>query len=89
MLDGIIGLGPWGYENIGAEARSAFVFKMRFDGVVMMVDGDAEPWADASILGKRLSREDVLSHEWYQDALDVIDHMVLEDREIRTHFLSL
>lgn len=56
MLDGIIGLGPWGYENIGAEARSAFFFKMRSDRAVMMVDGDAEPWANASFLGKPLSR---------------------------------
>ena len=89
ILRGLIGLGEWGDDKAGPEARLAFPFEIRatekqFE--VGMVDAAASPWSDVTFLGRILNRAEALQHEWISEVFHIADHMVTDDTEIVEYF---
>jgi hypothetical protein len=89
LLCGIIGLGEWGDDSIGPEARLAFPFEIRATDdafQVGMVDATSSPWGHVTFLGRILNRDESLKHEWLPDVFHITDHMVVDDGEIVRYF---
>lgn len=89
VLHGIIGLGEWGDDKQGPEARTAFALRIWLDGnnfQVGLVDAEESPWKDVTFLGRILERSEALKHEWISDVFHITDHMVAEDKEIVGYF---
>ena len=89
IVCGVIGMGEWGDDHVGSEARFAFPFEIRATSgqlQVGLVDADTSPWSDAKILGRILNRDEALKHEWISEVFHITDHMVTEDREIVRYF---
>jgi hypothetical protein len=87
-LVGIVSLGEWGQEEI-PESRVAFAFEMWADETnynVGILDADRSHWADAEIIGRKLSREAALQHEWLEEVFHITDHMTDDDPEIIAFF---
>lgn len=88
-LSGLIGLGEWGDDNVGPEARLAFPFQIWTDGdnyQVGLVDAEDSPWSHVTFMGRILDREEALNHEWVKDVFNITDHMVTDDKEIVDYF---
>jgi hypothetical protein len=88
-LSGIIGLGEWGDDDIGPEARLAFPFQIWVNGDnfhVGLVDAADSPWSEVTFLGGVLDRQEALAHPWIDDVFHITDHMVAEDPEIVEYF---
>ena len=88
-LSGIIGLGEWGDDDVGPEARVAFPFQITLQDDnynVRMIDARESPWCDVTFLGRILDRDEALAHEWIKDAFHITDHMVADDNEIIRYF---
>ena len=80
----IVSLGEWGVDGIPDE-RVAFglVLKNMDDNYgVIVIDAATTPWSDADILGKKLSREEALAHEWVDDVFHITNHIFDEDHEV-------
>lgn len=89
VVSGIIGMGEWGDDQVGPEARLAFPFEIRETAdefQVGMVDADVSPWSHVKILGRILNRDEALSNEWISEVFHITDHMVTEDEEIIRYF---
>ncbi|GAA0860624.1 hypothetical protein [Aliiglaciecola litoralis] len=88
-LSGIVGLGEWGDDEVGPEARVAFPFRIWTDDdnfKVGLVDASESPWREVTFLGKILDRAEALEHEWLKDVFHITDHMVVDDKEIVEYF---
>jgi len=88
-INGLIGLGEWGDDEVGPEARLAFPFQIWSNDenfVVRLVDSEESPWSHVSFMGKILDREEALKHEWIKDVFHITDHMVTDDKEIVKYF---
>lgn len=88
-LSGIIGLGEWGDDESGPEARLAFPFQIWLNGdnfQVGLVNAADSPWSHVTFLGRILDRSEALAHPWMKEVFHITDHMVLEDPEIVAHF---
>ncbi len=88
-MSGIIGLGEWGDDDIGPEARLAFPFQIWLDGEnyqVGLVNAEDSPWSHVTFLGRILDREEALAHPWINDVFHITDHMVADDHEIVKFF---
>lgn len=86
---GVIGMGEWGDDSVGPEARVAFPFEIRATSdqfQVGMVDAGASPWSDVKLLGRILDRDEALAHEWISEVFHLTDHMVTEDAKIVRYF---
>jgi hypothetical protein len=87
-LVGIVSLGDWWEDEI-PETRVAFAFEMWPDDSnynVGIIDAAESLWADVKIIGKKLSREEALQHEWLRDVFHVTDHMTDDDPEVKAFF---
>jgi hypothetical protein len=90
-LSGIIGLGEWGDDSIGPEARVAFPFEIWLNGdnfQIGLADAIDSPWSHVTFFGRILDRKEALTHEWINDVFHITDHMVVDDKEIANHFSS-
>lgn len=88
-LSGIIGLGEWGDEEAGSEARLAFPFQIWMDGdnfQVGLVNAADSSWSHVTFLGQILDRSEALTHPWIKEIFHITDHMVMEDKEIVSYF---
>jgi hypothetical protein len=88
-LSGIIGLGEWGDDEIGPEARIAFPFQIwvkddNFE--VGLVDASDSPWCDVTFLGRVLDRHEALTHPWIKEVFHITDHMLTDDQAIVDYF---
>ncbi|PWF47606.1 hypothetical protein [Massilia glaciei] len=89
VLSGIIGLGEWGDDAVGPEARVAFPFQITWRDDcfnVHMIDAHESGWNDVTFLGRIQNREESLVHEWIKDVFHITDHMVADDNEIVQFF---
>lgn len=89
VVSGVVGIGEWGDDEIGPEARLAFPFEIRATDEqyqVGMVDAVDSPWSHITVLGKILDRDQALKHEWINEVFHITDHMVMEDKEIVDYF---
>lgn len=83
---GIISLGDWGEDEISPN-RVAFAFRLWQDENnhnVTITDANESPWRDSKIIGRKLTREEALSHIWIEDVFHITDHIVVDDDEIKT-----
>jgi len=88
-LSGLIGLGEWGDDDVGPEARLGFPFQIWIDEEnyqVGLVDAEESPWSHVTFMGRILDREEALKHEWIEDVFHITDHMVTDDKEIVEYF---
>jgi hypothetical protein len=88
-LSGIIGLGEWGDDDKGPEARLAFPFQVWREAdnfVVGLVDRVDSHWSEVTFLGHILDRKEALAHEWIDDVFHITDHMLAEDQEVVNFF---
>ena len=88
-LSGIIGLGEWGDDSVGPEARLAFPFRiwLRDDNFqVGLVDAAESPWSHVKFLGRILDRGEALAHPWIEEVFHITDHMVADDPDIVRYF---
>jgi hypothetical protein len=88
-VSGLIGLGVWGDDEAGPEARTAFPFQIFVKDDcfnVRMVDASESPWRDVTFLGRILDRNEALAHEWIEEVFHITDHMLEEDPEIVGYF---
>ena len=84
-LTGIVSLGEW-WEDEVPESRVAFAFEMWPDENnynVGIIDAANSQWADANVIGHKLSREMALVHPWLKDVFHITDHMTEDDPEIK------
>lgn len=89
-LIGIVSLGEW-WEDEVPESRVAFAFEMWQDADtynVGIIDATSSPWADARIIGRKLTREEALLHPWLKDVFHITDHMPEDDTEIKAFFVG-
>lgn len=89
-LSGLIGLGSWGDDEVGPEARVAFPFQIWTDKdnfQVGLVNAQDSPWSHVTFMGKILNREEALKHEWLKDVFHITDHMVTDD-EVIVNYLT-
>lgn len=87
-LIGIVSLGEW-WEDEVPDSRVAFAFEMWPDADtynVGIIDATSSPWADARIIGRKLTREEALLHPWLKDVFHITDHMTEDDTEIKAFF---
>jgi len=88
-LSGIIGLGEWGDDEAGPEARLAFPFQIWMDDdnfQVGLVDAADSSWSHVTFLGRILDRSEALIRPWIEEVFHITDHMVMEDKEIAIYF---
>jgi hypothetical protein len=88
-LIGIIGLGEWGDDEAGPEARLAFPFQIWMDDdnfQVGLVDAADSSWSHVTFLGRILDRSEALIHPWIKEVFHITDHMVMDDKEIVSYF---
>lgn len=88
-LNGLIGLGEWGDDDVGPEARLAFPFQIwthEDNYQVGLVDAEESPWNDVTFMGRILDREEALNHELIKDVFHITDHMVTDDLEVVKYF---
>jgi len=87
-LFGIASLGEW-WEDEVPDSRVAFAFEMWTDDEnfnVGIIDARASLWSDVTIIGRKLSREEALKHEWISEVFHITDHTTDEDPEIKAFF---
>lgn len=80
----VAGLGEWGDGTTPAD-RIAIAMQLRCTATgygVAVIDGLDSPWANATFLGRLLSREEALASPSVADAFHLTDHIVLEDEPI-------
>lgn len=80
----LVSLGPWGEGTVPAD-RAAFSCRVRptEDSYgVMLADAAESPWADAEVVGEKLSREAALAHPWKATAFEVVDEAFEQDRSL-------
>ena len=88
-LSGIIGLGEWGDDQAGPQAKLAFPFQIWMDGdnfQVGLVNGTDSSWSHVTFLGRILDRSEALAHPWIDEVFHITDHLVLDDRELAGYF---
>lgn len=81
----LVSLGEWG-EDSDPSQRTAFYCRVRptTDSYeVMLGDAARSAWADASIIGKKLSREEALRHPLKATAFGVLDEGFVQDRSLQ------
>jgi hypothetical protein len=83
----LLSLGPW-WEGAGPEGRVSFGLKIwqtkeRYN--VGVVDADGVGWPNSKLMGRRLTRDEALSHPRINEAFHISDHIVAEDPEIRAY----
>lgn len=86
---GVVSFGEWWVDGYIPEARVAIAFQMwEGDGEykVVITDASESPWANAKLIGRKLSREQALESEWTKDLFHITDHMVSADPAIRRFF---
>jgi hypothetical protein len=86
---GIVSLGGWGEDGLIPESRAAFAFSLWEDGEnfnVRITDAAESSWSDAEILGRKLNRDEALSHPWIDEVFHITDHMTADDPAIREFF---
>lgn len=89
VVRGLAGLGEWGNDDVGPEARVAFAFEIRVaeeQFQVGIVDAKYSPWRDVTLLGEILNRAEALEHEWLSEVFHLTDHIVAEDQEVIHYF---
>lgn len=81
----LVSLGEWG-EDSDPSQRTAFYCRVRptTDSYeVMLGDAAQSAWGDASIIGKKLSREEALRHPLKATAFGVLDEGFVQDRSLQ------
>jgi hypothetical protein len=88
-VEAVVSLGSWGVDGVPPD-RVAFALRLwgtRDSYNVTVYDGSESPWAHAAVIGRKLSRDEALSHSWIAEVFHISDHMVAEDEPLR-RFLS-
>jgi hypothetical protein len=49
----------------------------------MLMDAAGAPWSDAVFPGRMLRRDQALAHPWRTEVFQIIDHMLVQDPEIK------
>lgn len=83
-VDTIVSLGSWGVDVVPPD-RVAFALRLwgtQDNYNVEVYDGDESPWAHAALIGRKLSREEALSHAWIAEVFHISDHMVNDDEPL-------
>ena len=84
-VDAVVSLGSWGVEGVPAD-RVAFALRLwgsKDNYNVQVYDGEESPWAHAELIGRKLSRDEALSHPWISDVFHISDHMVADDEPLQ------
>jgi hypothetical protein len=82
-----ISLGEWS-EGSAPEDRVAFALRIRATAneyQTGVVDAAFSPWSDVDILGRMLDRQEALKHPWLKEAFHICDHIVTEDKDVRSY----
>lgn len=86
----LLSIGQWG-EGTSGEMRNRVGVKCQIDSAVpafMIVDASTMPWNDEKVLGKALTREDVLTNSIKDEAFHILDHLVFDDQRLKDFILS-
>jgi hypothetical protein len=81
----LVSLGDWG-DSATPDDRAAFYCRIRPSGdsyEVMLGDAASSPWADAAIVGTKLSRAEALRHPWKATAFEVLDSAFPQDPSLQ------
>jgi len=84
MLTLVVSLGDWSPKGTPAD-REAAVIKVRNVGgeIEMMVQGPLDqPWNDIGVLGRLLSREEMLAGPRKGEFFHIADHVIAEDQRV-------
>ncbi len=85
---GVVSLGDF-HEEIVPASRVAFGFSIiqgESEYLVSITDANESPWNNVKVIGRKLTREEALSHEWIEDVFHITDQMVVDDPEIKSFF---
>jgi hypothetical protein len=68
--------------------RLAFPLRVRSaesEYQVTVVDSDASPWKEVTLLGRMLDRAEALDHECLTEVFHISDHMMRDDQALREY----
>jgi hypothetical protein len=86
----LLSIGQWGNGTSGKMRRRVGVdCRMGSDRPsFMIVDASKMPWDDEKLLGKALTRAEVLKDPLKDEAFHILDHLVSDDPRIKSFLLS-
>jgi hypothetical protein len=85
---GVISLGEL-HKDVLPPSRVAFGFcitRGEDEYLVEITDANDSPWKNVNVIGRKLSRDEALNHEWIQDVFHLTDHIIIDDPEIKSFF---
>ena len=88
---GVVSFGEWWKDDEIPASRLAIAFEMwsnENEYKVGIIDAAESPWADADIIGRKLSRGEALADPLIKDVFHITDHMTEDDPEIKRFFES-
>ncbi len=88
-VTGIASFGEWRADGYIPESRVALAFQLRpgeEEIRVEITDAAESPWANAKLIGQKLSRESALESVWLKDLFRITDQMVSDDPAIKEFF---
>jgi hypothetical protein len=83
----LAGFGDWS-EGTPEEARTAISFKLWQDelNTITTILGPEEGSWDATVLGRKLGRQEALASDWLQEVFDLSDHIMRCDEPVKQFF---
>ena len=85
---GLVSLGNWDDETDHPD-RDAFAFWVRVQNetfATSMMDVSASHWPNTKVMGRKLTRQEALEHGRIHEVFELIDYIVVNDREISSFF---
>ncbi|MFL6375575.1 MAG: hypothetical protein ACJ73D_12980 [Pyrinomonadaceae bacterium] len=85
---GMVSFGEWWIDDV-PKSRVAFAFELWADANqynVGIIDASESPWADSKLTGRKLTRDEALTHPWLDQFFHLTDHMTVDDPAIRAFF---
>jgi hypothetical protein len=82
-----ISLGNWTEGSMPGD-RVAFALRIRATSdeyQTGVVNAALSPWNDVDILGQMLDRQGALKHLWIKEVFHLCDHIVMEDKDVRSY----
>lgn len=86
----LLSIGRWGDGTTGKMRRRVGVdCRMGSDRPsFMIIDASKMPWDNEKLLGKPLTKDEVLKDRIKDDAFDILDRLVIDDHRLRDSLLS-